>query len=67
MSKEELLDAINLAQKESIRIGMPSASHWQRVVDLLEIPVVIDTHSNPMSVMMSIHAEVLKRMINGEL
>lgn len=67
MNKEELLDAIGAAQKESGRLGMPSASHWQRVVDMLEIPIVIDRHSNPMQVMMAIHAEVLKRMIKGEL
>ena len=67
MNKDELLDAINLAQQESNRLGMPSASHWQRVVDLLEIPIVIDRHSNPMQVMMAIHAEVLKLMIKGEL
>lgn len=67
MNKEKLLDAISAAQMEAGSLGRPCAKPWQRVLDLLEIPIEIDRYSNPMQVMMAIHAEVLKRMIKGEL
>lgn len=67
MDKEELVNALNYAQKQTATKGMPMLSDWQKVIDMLGIDMKIERDSNPGAVMVVIHAELMKRMVSGDL